>query len=328
VAEFTDARFAVAVSNGSSALHIALLLSGVETGDEVICPALSFIATANAISYCNATPHFADSSYENLGLDAEKLASHLQEIAEIRNGKTYNKLTGKRIAAIVPMHTFGHSVDLDAILHICNTWKIPLVEDAAESLGSYYKGKHTGNHGLISCLSFNGNKTITTGGGGAIITNDEALGKLAKHITTTAKVPHKWAFVHDMVAYNYRMPNLNAALGCAQMETLPGLLEKKRKLADKYQSVFQDFVEADFFAQPKYSDSNYWLNTIILKPEFKDQRDKILDYTNENGVMTRPAWTLMTKLPMYKNCPKSDLSVALDLEQRMINIPSSPNLMD
>jgi perosamine synthetase len=326
LAEFIGAKKAIAVSNGTAALHICLLLAGVSEGDEVLCPALTFIATANAISYCFATPHFVDSEYKTLGVDPKKLKEYLEGIAQIKGNECFNKNTGKRIKALVVMHTFGHAVDLDPIVDICKEYKITLIEDAAESLGSKYKGIHTGNYGLISSLSFNGNKTITTGGGGAIITNDEALGKLAKHMTTTAKIAHKWEFYHDMVGYNYRMPNLNAALGVAQMEILPDLLAKKKIVAKNYEVVFSGFEGAEFFIKPEFSDSNYWLNLILLSRGNIPERDNVLEATNTAGIMTRPAWMLMQKLPMYKDCPHDDLSVAEDLEQRLINIPSSPNL--
>jgi perosamine synthetase len=328
LADFTGAKRAIAVSNGTAALHVCLLLAGVVPGDEVLCPALTFIATANAISYCSATPHFIDSGYDTLGVDPAKLKDYLKHISEIKQSECYNRITGKRIGALVVMHTFGHSVDLEPIIDICKEYKIKLIEDAAESLGSKYKGVHTGNFGIISSLSFNGNKTITTGGGGAVITNDESLGKLAKHITTTAKRAHKWEFYHDMVGYNYRMPNLNAALGVAQMEILPGLLDKKKIVAGRYQKAFSELPGAEFFLQPEFSDSNYWLNVILLSKGNARERDNVLEATNSAGFMTRPAWMLMSKLPMYNNCPHDDLTVAEDLESRIINIPSSPNLAD
>jgi perosamine synthetase len=325
--EFTGAKKAIAVSNGTAALHVCLLLAGVEPGDEVLCPSLTFVATANAIAYCGAVPNFVDSSYLTLGVDPEKLREYLKSIGKVKDGHCYNSITGKRITAIVVMHTFGHCVDIEPIMEICEEYKIKFIEDAAESLGSKYKGVHSGNYGIISSLSFNGNKTITTGGGGAILTNDDALGKLAKHITTTAKKVHKWEFYHDMVGYNYRMPNLNAALGVAQMEILPGLLQKKKEVARKYSEAFKGRAGVEFFLQPDFSDSNYWLNVILLSKENAVNRDKVLEATNSAGIMTRPAWILMSKLPMYLDCPADDLSVAEDLESRLINIPSSPNLV-
>lgn len=324
--EFTGVKRAVAVVNGTAALHICLKLVGVERNDEVIIPALTFIATANAVTYCDAIPHFADSSEKTLGLDPVKLGDYLQEIAEVRNHTCFNKRTGRRIKAVIPMHTFGHPVELDTLVEVCRRYHLELVEDAAESLGSFYKGTHTGNWGRVSALSFNGNKIMTTGGGGAIVTNDVSLGQLAKHLTTTAKVPHKWEFVHDQVGYNYRMPNLNAALGCAQLEQLPDFLAKKRALAKSYQSQFLQIEGASFVSEPNYCRSNYWLNAIRLAPEYMKLRDEILRVTNEHGMMTRPVWRLLSSLPMYKNAPQMDLTVAKNLEGSIVNIPSSAHL--
>jgi len=323
LAAYTGVKRAIAVVNGTAALHVCLLLAGVRSGDEVLMPALTFIATANAVSYCGAIPHFIDSEERTLGLDPHKLGSYLDDIAEVREGGCYNRLTGRRIKAVVPMHTFGHPVDLDPMCEVCGRFGIELIEDAAESLGSFYKGRHTGHWGLLSALSFNGNKTITTGGGGAILTNDEELGRLAKHITTTAKVPHRWEFNHDMAGYNYRMPNINAALGCAQLEQLHGFLAAKRDLAERYRKAFTHISGIHFFKEPANSQSNYWLNTLLTNEEYADQRDALLAVTNDAGIMTRPLWTLMHKLPMYADCPKMDLSVAESLERRLINIPSS-----
>ncbi|MFC8685121.1 LegC family aminotransferase [Brevibacillus porteri] len=324
--EFTGTKRAVAVVNGTAALHICLKLVGVERDDEVMIPALSFIATANAVAYCGAIPHFVDSSEETLGLDPVKLDEYLQEIAVVRDHGCYNKQTGRRIKAVVPMHTFGHPVDLDKLVDICQRYHLELVEDAAESLGSYYKGRHTGNWGRVSALSFNGNKIMTTGGGGAIITNDESLGQLAKHLTTTAKQPHAWEFVHDQIGYNYRMPNINAALGCAQLEQLPAFLARKRALAHVYQERFSDVEGVSFITEPNFGTSNYWLNAIRLKPEWSHLRDDILRLTNEHGLMTRPVWRLLSSLPMYEQAPRMDLTVALNLESSIVNIPSSSNL--
>lgn len=326
LAAYTGVKRAVAVVNGTAALHVCLLLAGVKANDEVLMPALTFIATANAVSYCGAIPHFIDSEERTLGVDPHKLKIHLEEIAEQRPDGCYNRLTGRRIKAIVPMHTFGHPVDLDPLAEVCQRLNITLIEDAAESLGSFYKGRHTGQWGLLSALSFNGNKTITTGGGGAILTNDEELGRLAKHITTTAKVPHRWEFNHDMVGYNYRMPNINAALGCAQLEQLPGFLAAKRDLAERYRQAFTDIPGIHFLSEPANSRSNYWLNTLLLDEECAGQRDALLKTTNDAGIMTRPIWTLMNKLPMFTGCPRMDLSVAESLERRLLNIPSSATL--
>ena len=323
LADFTGAGYAVAVVNGTAALHIALQLAGVKAGDEVILPGLTFIATANAVCYCGAIPHFADSEAKTLGIDPRKLRDYIKEISELRPQGCFNRQTGRRISAVIPMHTFGHPVDMDPLLQLCQEFKLQLVEDAAESLGSFYKDQHTGTMGLVSSLSFNGNKTITTGGGGAILTNDGAIAKLAKHLTTQAKVPHRWEFNHDMIGYNYRMPNINAALGCAQLEQLPGFIKNKRHLANRYQEAFQDIAGISFFTEPDFARSNYWLNVLILDHENAGERDNILDLTNNAGIMTRPLWTLMHKLPMYKDCPRMDLSVAESLAQRIINIPSS-----
>ncbi|MHB1100746.1 MAG: DegT/DnrJ/EryC1/StrS family aminotransferase, partial [Burkholderiales bacterium] len=257
-------------------------------------------------------------------IDPEKLGDHLEEIAEIRSEGCFNRKTGRRIRAIVAMHTFGHPVDLDPLLEICNRFGLVLVEDAAESLGSFYKGQHTGNHGLVSALSFNGNKIITTGGGGAILTHDTELAKLAKHITTTAKIPHRWSFSHDMVGYNYRMPNINAALGCAQLEELDDFLERKRALAERYREAFSRIEGVRLFTEPEFARSNYWLNVLLLDREAAHFRDALLEATNGSGIMTRPAWMLMHRQAMYSDCPRMEsLEVAEDLERRLVNIPSS-----
>ena len=328
LADFTGAKRAIAVTNGTAALHVALLLAGVEPGDEVLIPTLTFIATANAVSYCAATPHFVDSEDVSLGIDAAKLGAYLRDIAEVRANLCYNRLTGARISALVVMHVFGHPSDLDPLAEVAARWKLALVEDAAESLGSYYKGAHTGHRGMVGTLSFNGNKTMTTGGGGAILTDNEALGDRAKHLTTTARIKHNWNFVHDAIGYNYRMPNLNAALGCAQLERLPDLLARKRTLAGSYEAAFKHLPGAAFLAEPAETISNYWLNAIVLAPHLKPERDTLLDRLNGEHMMARPIWTLMHRLPMYAQCPHGDLSVAEDMEARVINLPSSPNLAD
>ena len=326
LAEFTGVKRAVALVNGTSALHICLQLVGVRKEDEVLMPALTFIATANAISYCGAIPHFVDSEERTLGLDALKLRSYLKDIAEVRSNACYNKTTKRRIKAVVPMHTFGHPVDLDELVSVCEEFCLELIEDAAESLGSYYKGRHTGNWGKVSAVSFNGNKVVTTGGGGAILTNDLELGKLAKHLTTQAKLPHRWEFAHDMVGYNYRMPNINAALGCAQLEQLPGFIEKKRQLAERYQTLFSDVSGVQVVVEPEFSQSNYWLNAILLAPEHAHRRDELLALTNDSGILTRPVWNLMYTLPMFKDWPRMDCQVAESIARRLINLPSSMNL--
>jgi perosamine synthetase len=323
LAEYTGVKRAVAVVNGTAALHICLELAGVRAGDEVLIPALTFVATANAVTYCHAVPHFVDCEARTLGLDPSKLADYLEEIAELRPEGCFNRVTGRRIRAVVPMHTFGHPVDLDPLVELCERFRLELVEDAAESLGSFYKGRHTGNWGRVSALSFNGNKVITTGGGGAILTNDEELGNLAKHLTTTAKIPHRWELNHDMVGYNYRLPNLNAALGCAQMEALPGFLARKRVLAEHYVKAFSGVVGVKFFTEPEFGRSNYWLNVILLDDAMAGERDNLLALTNDSGIMTRPAWTLMHRMPMYNQCSCMDLTIAENLERRLVNIPSS-----
>ena len=328
LAEFTGVKKAVAVVNGTAALHICLKLIGIMPGYEVLIPALTFVATANAVAYCGAIPHFVDSQEVSLGLDAAKLDSYLKEIADVRHDGCYNRKTGRPIKAVVPMHTFGHSVDLDSLMDVCMTYKLELVEDAAESLGTYYKERHTGNWGRLSALSFNGNKIMTTGGGGAILTNDESLGKIAKHLTTTAKIPHKWSFIHDQIGYNYRLPNINAALGCAQLEQIPKFIESKRCLAERYRLALHGVEGVSLFTEPKWSRSNYWLNVLLLDKEYANQRDKLLEATHEVGILTRPAWTLLHRLAPYVNCPRMDLSIAESLEQRIINIPSSTFLGD
>lgn len=328
LSSFTGAKFAIATANGTSALHICLILAGVERGDEVLMPALTFIATANAVAYQGATPHFVDSETRSLGVDADKLEDHLRRTAEVRDGRCINKQTGAVIRALVVMHVFGHPGDLDALDAVARRWHIVLVEDAAESLGSYHRGRHTGNVGKVSALSFNGNKIVTTGGGGAILTNDHALGRRAKHLTTTARVPHRWNFMHDEVGYNYRLPNLNAALGCAQLERLPEFVERKRKLAARYRAAFADIADARFLDEPADTSSNFWLNAIVLEPSCAPLRDDILGALNDAGYMSRPVWTLMQRLPMFATCPRADLSVAEDMESRIVNLPSSPKLGD
>jgi len=327
LAEYTGVKCAVALVNGTSALHIALILAGVKPNEEVIVPALTFIATANAVTYCQAVPHFVDSELNTLGLDAKKLDAYLHDIAEVRNGECFNRQTNRRIAAIVPMHTFGHPVDLDAMTNLCEKYHFVLVEDAAESIGSFYKGKHTGNWGKVSAVSFNGNKTITTGGGGAVLTNDEEVGKLAKYLTTQAKIPHRWAFRHDMIGYNYRMPNINAALGCAQIEELPQLIEQKRSLAKKYQEILKNVKGITFFTEPDFAKSNYWLNAILIEERYEGQRDELLSDLNDNRIMARPVWDLMYMMPMFANCPRMECAVAESISKRLINLPSSAELI-
>ncbi len=322
--EITGAKHAIAIVNGTNAIHLSLLLAGVQSGDEVLTQSLTFVATANAISYCNAIPHFVDVDKETLGLSPSLLKKYLEKIAVIKDGICYNKNTNKKIAACVPMHTFGLPLYIDELVDVCNEYNIPVVEDAAESIGSYYKGKHTGTFGLIGTFSFNGNKTITCGGGGAIITNDENLAKKAKHLTTQAKIPHKWEYKHDAIGYNYRMPNLNAAMACAQLEQLKSYVDNKRTLSNLYFDFFKNNDKIDLIREVNEAHANYWLNAVLLKDEA--QRNEFLKFTNSKGVMTRPIWGLMNKLEMFKDCPKSDLTNAEWLENRVVNIPSSVRL--
>ena len=320
VAEFTGARFGVAVVNGTNGLQVALRLVGVERGNEVITQALTFVATCNAIAYLGAKPLFVDVERQTLGMSPDALRKFLKEFGDIRGGACYNRATGRRIGACQPMHTFGHPTRIDDIATICDEWHIPLVEDSAESLGSFYKGQHTGTFGRVGVFSFNGNKIITTGGGGMIVTDDEALAKQAKHITTTAKVPHPYEFTHGELGYNFRMPNLNAALGCAQMAQLPRFLEVKRKISAQYESLCNELA-VEFVREPEGAQSNYWLNAIVLND--KDARDRFLKETNDAGVMTRPIWRLMIDLPMYADCQHDGLRVSRWLEERVVNLPSS-----
>ena len=320
----TGAKYSVATVNGTAALHIALKLAGVGHGDEVIAPPLSFVATANAISYCGALPVFLDVDKATLGLDPEALSDFLKCHATRGPGNScLNRATGKRIAACVPVHIFGHPCRIDEILQVCGDYGIPVVEDAAESLGSSYKGRDTGTFGLMGIYSFNGNKTVTCGGGGAIVTDDEALAKRAKHVTTTAKIPHPYEYVHDETGYNYRMPNLNAALACAQLEQLEQFIDNKRDLAAQYASFFKG-IGIDFMHEPRNARSNYWLNAIIL--EDLAARDRFLEFTNQAKVMTRPCWRLMHRLPMFRACQTDGLKQAQWLEERVVNIPSSVRL--
>jgi len=320
MADFTGARYAIATVNGTAALHVALKLAGVNQGDEVIAQPLSFIATCNAIAYCGARPVFVDVDRATLGMSPDSLYSFLSANTTKTSAGCINNTSGRRISAVVPMHTFGHPCRIDEIAAACEEFGITLIEDAAESLGSYYKGRHTGTFGKLAVFSFNGNKTITTGGGGMIISDDEALTKRAKHMTTTAKQAHPYEFIHDEIAYNYRLPNINAALGCAQMESLPGLLESKRSIASAYAEFFSA-LNITFFAEPDQANSNYWLNALIL--EDRQARDIFLKELNRAGVMSRPVWRLMTGLTMFRDCQSSDLSNARWLEARLVNIPSS-----
>ena len=313
----------VATANGTAALHLALVMAGVSPGDEVLTPTLTFVATPNAVTYCGAVPHFVDSNEETLGIDPYRLARYLDRIGERVDGQLVNRNTGRPIRAVLPMHTFGHPVDLDPLIEVCERHGIVLVEDAAESIGSYYKGRHTGGIGRIGALSFNGNKTVTTGGGGAVATDDEELGARAKHLSTQAKVPHRWEYVHDAIGFNYRLPNLNAALGCAQLEQLDGFLTDKRRLAERYAEAFTAVPGVRFFVEPPFARSNYWLNAILLDEPDLAQRDAVLGATNDVGLQTRPVWRLMHRLPMYADAPRDSLVVSEALEARLVSIPSS-----
>ena len=326
LARFTGARHAVAVVNGTAALQVALLLAGVKRDDEVLLPALTFVATANAVHYCGAIPHFVDSQKETLGMDPLALRDWLSHCSEQRSGACVNKQTGRPIRAVLPMHTFGHPCDMAGLMEVAGDFGLALVEDAAESLGSIYQGQQTGTLGMVGILSFNGNKTITTGGGGALLTNDIALARRAKHLTTTAKQPHRWEFEHDEIGFNYRLPNINAALGCAQLEQLPGFLASKRRLYDKYCTVLAQITEVSLVHEPTGCHSNYWLQAILLGDKVAEQRDEVLAATNAAGLMTRPVWNLMHRLTPYSDCPRAPLPVAEYLAQRLVNIPSSVGL--
>jgi len=321
IAKYTGCKRAVVVVSGTNALHMSLMLAGVERDDEVLTQALTFIATCNALSYIGAHPVFIDVDRDTMGLSPVAVREWLTKNAEMKDGQCYNKRTGRRVRACVPMHTFGHPVHLDELVEVLNEYSIPLVEDAAESIGSLYKGKHTGTFGKIGALSFNGNKTITTGGGGMMLFNDEELGAFAKHITTQAKIPHRWEFRHDHIGYNYRMPNINAALGCAQLEHIEEYVASKRETAKAYEEFFKDIPDIEFFVEPKDTRSNYWLNVVILKD--KEAQQSFLQYTNDNGVMTRPIWELMNRLPMFEKCENDGLKNTIWFADRVVNIPSS-----
>ena len=327
LASYTGTKYAISVVNGTAALQIALKLSGVQSGDEVLIPALTFIATANAVSYCNAVPHFVDSEEQTLGINAPKLREYLSRISSQQSGQCVNNITGRVIRALVPMHTFGHPSDIEGLLSVAHDFNITLIEDAAESLGSFYHGQHTGTFGLLGTLSFNGNKTITTGGGGAILTNSKALALQAKHLTTTAKIAHAWEFRHDEVGYNYRMPNINAALGCAQLEQLPAKLLAKRELFKRYQYAFTHVEGVSVFLEPAGCESNYWLQALVLDKDKSEYRSLILARTNETGLMTRPVWDMINTLAPYRHSPHMDLSSAYLISDTIINIPSSPGLV-
>lgn len=340
MAKYTGAKKAVVCVSGTNALHMSLLLVGVKQDDEVLTQALTFIATCNALSYIGAHAVFIDVDRSTMGLSPDSLKAWLEKNAEVRKNTRkgelpeskdfafeeddlacYNKNTGRRVKACVPMHSFGHPVRIDEIAAICKEWHIELVEDAAESIGSTFKGQHTGTFGKIGAISFNGNKTITTGGGGMMLFNDEELGAYAKHITTQAKIPHRWEFRHDHVGYNYRMPNINAAMGCAQLENIDKYVASKRKVAAEYEEYFKNVPDIEFFVDSPNTVSNYWLNAVILKD--KEAQIDFLTQTNDNGVMTRPIWELMNRLPMFENCENDGLENTIWFADRVVNIPSS-----
>lgn len=326
MAKYTGAKKAVVCVSGTNALHMSLMLVGVERDDEVLTQALTFIATCNALSYIGACPVFIDVDKTTMGLSPDAMKEWLIKNAEIRKGECWNKNTGCRVKACVPMHTFGHPVRIEELAALCEEWHIELVEDAAESIGSTYKGKHTGTFGKVGAISFNGNKTITTGGGGMMLFQDEELGEFAKHITTQAKVPHRWEFRHDHIGYNYRMPNINAALGCAQLESLDKYITSKRKVAAEYEVYFKNVPDIEFFVDSPDTFSNYWLNAVILND--KEAQLDFLQQTNDNGVMTRPIWELMNRLPMFENCENDGLKNTIWFADRVVNIPSSVRLSD
>ncbi len=326
VASATGAGHAIAIVNGTAALHAALLLEGVRPNDEVILPAITFVATANAVSHAGAIPHFVDSTWTTLGLDPAALEAHLAQVAVRRNGETVNRQTGRRLGAIVPVHVFGHPVDMIPLGAIAEKYGLVIVEDATESLGSTVQGRACGTFGHSAVLSFNGNKIVTTGGGGMILTNDEEHARRARHFTSTAKKPHAWSFDHDEVAYNYRLPNINAALGCAQMERLPEMVSAKRQLAERYIEAFRGFPGLTIYPEPEGTRSNYWLNTLILDREHAGERDNLLSALHGNGIHARPLWTPMHMLPMYRDCPRARLPVAEEMYARCVNLPSSPFL--
>lgn len=320
IKHLTHAKYAAAIVNGTSALHISLLASGIKDGDEVITQALTFVATAAAIKHAKGEPIFIDVEKETLGMNPEALENFLKKNSILKNSALYNKKTGRRIFGVIPMHTFGHPVRIDEIQNICNHYGITLIEDAAESLGSFYKGQHTGLWGKAAILSFNGNKPVTTGGGGMVISNDEKIIERVKHLSTTAKVKHPWEFIHDEIGYNLRMPNVNAAIGCAQMEYFDRILKNKRETALLYKEFFKQFEDIIFFNEPQDCLSNYWLNVVMF--EHRQIRDEFLEYSNSRGVQTRPIWKLIPTLMPYKDCFCDDITIALELEDRIVNIPS------
>ncbi|MDC0166895.1 LegC family aminotransferase [Gammaproteobacteria bacterium] len=326
LASYTGSRYAVCTVNGTAALHIALMVSGVQPGDEVLVPALTFIATANAVIYCGAIPHIVDCQASNLGIDVERLRKYLSEISIQKGGIRINRETGRRINTIVPMHAFGHPVDITGVLELSKEFNLTVIEDAAESLGSFYRDQHTGTFGTAGIISFNGNKTITTGGGGVILTSNPEIEKAARHLVTTAKVPHQFKYIHDQVGYNYRLPNLNAALGCAQLESLPVLLSAKRRLADRLRDALSTIEGVTLLREPPGCRSNYWLQTLILDDAVSDQHTDILKYANESGFGFRPPWELLDRIAYLDKAPRMPDMLISELVKKLINVPSSPTL--
>lgn len=322
IVDYTGAKYAIAVVNGTAALHLSMIVAGVKSTDIVVTQALSFAATANAIGYIGATPYFVDVDQKSLGMSSHALAAFFTDVKMV-NGEAIYTPTGQRVGAVVPMHTFGFPCEIDRLVEICNEYNVPLIEDAAESLGSTYKGKHSGTFGLLGTYSFNGNKTITSGGGGIIVTNDEHCAKLAKHLSTQAKIPHKWEYNHDMLGYNYRCPNINAALACAQLENLETFIENKRTTSQEYANFFES-TSYQFITEPEHARSNYWLNAILFDSE--EDRNTFLEETNSNGVMTRPVWGLLNRLPYFPNALHGNLDNSIFIEKHLVNIPSSVRL--
>lgn len=326
IANFIKSKFAISVINGTQAIFIALKATGVNHNDEVLVPSLTFVGTVNAINYLGARPHFVDSNIKNFAIDCDKLEKYLEKISLIKKNQTINKTTGKVIKAIIPVHIFGHPCDMDKIKKIAKKFKLIIVEDAAEALGSYYKKKHLGTFGDVGCFSFNGNKIITTGGGGMVVLNNRRLAKTLRHLVTTAKINHKWEYIHDKVGYNFRMPNLNAALGLAQFEKIKFFLKKKRNIFNKYSKCFEKINGIKIFKEPKFAKSNYWLQTLILDKKNEKFKNKLLKEFHQNNIFSRPAWKLISELKPYKKCQKMDLSGSKEIYRRVINLPSSSNL--
>jgi perosamine synthetase len=324
--ELTGAASCAAVANGTVAIEIALRVAGVKADEEVLSPSLTFVATNNAIAHVGAVPHFVDSDERTLGMDPDALGQYLGDIAELTDGGARHRRSGRRLAAILPMHVFGHPVDMDALNEVSARWKIPVIEDAAEAIGSSYKGRGCGNLAPIAAMSFNGNKIVTTGGGGAILSQDPEVGKRIRYLTTTAKQPHPWEFIHDEVAWNFRLPNINAAMGCAGLEQLPELLASKRRVQERYEQVFAGMPGVSVFREPAESRGNYWLSALLLETPDLARRDAILQACHDAGLMTRACWRLSHHLPMYRDCPRMPLDVAERLQPRIINLPSSPFL--